>query len=230
MAGVRVLYVGVSKELQSHINGLLNAPVISAIDNSEIFFENLEKITDETADFVCISAEMSDITALELAQSLRMQAPNSQIYFIAYQGKFQDVHDLAKNGCNEVYFLPVDETLIRKTLRGIETALAGEPVERMEAVPLVDLEPNTALDFESSIYLPMNNKYVKVNRKGQAIKESHFNRMKEQAISQIYINEQDLSKFLSYTTQRLKNCLRAPNRRLKKNKNCSRPFEICFKI
>lgn len=204
MPAVKVLFVGVEDALQNLVYGEFKSCLASKITNSNVFFDQLEKITDETQDLIFIGSQLEGVAPLELAQALRMQAAGTQIYFIAYQGKFQDHADLEKNGVNQSFYIPIDKELLSKTARHIESLVGDLEQPNMESVPVVDLEANVQMDFEVSIFLPMNNRYVKLNRKGSALKETQLKKMDENAVSQVFLDERDVDKFLAYTTKRLK--------------------------
>lgn len=203
-ASVRVLFIGVTPDLQEMVKSSVKSIAVSSIETTDAFFAELEKITDDSFDLIFLGNKIPDVAPMELSQSLRMQAGGAQIHYLAHQGEFQDVAALIKNGCNQAYFMPVDKLSLQKVLRLLESSLTGAAVTAMEAVPLIDLEPGTQVEFEVSVFLPMNNKYVKVLRKGSEVKSQQLQKMEEHSVQRLYIDERDMDQFLSYSTKRLK--------------------------
>lgn len=225
---VKVLFVGVAEALQQQVTCELKSFVMSAIGTAEVFFENLEQITDATVDLIFLGSGLEGVTPMELAQALRMQAAGSQIHLLAEQGAFLDIADLMKNGCNQAFFLPLDKSTLAKNMRLLESSITGAAVTIMESVPLIDLEAGTEVDFEVSVFLPMNKKYVKVFRKGAKIKEEQVQKMEQHSINQLFIDEKDVGKFLSYSTQRLKSLTTGAKSSLEQKQKLQSTVRVLF--
>jgi len=92
----------------------------------------------------------AEISVAEVAQLLRGVYPDTPIHFIADIKHASDRKDLIKNGFTEVFFLPIDLPPLFQSLReGL--ALQGSQERVYRNVKVLDVAPDTVLDFNTSV-------------------------------------------------------------------------------
>lgn len=163
------------------------------IAESGAFFEKLETMKDGQFQAVLIGSAITDLPALELAQSLRMQLPNTKLYFLCGFNDAVPPADLVKNGCDVFFLFPLD---LRHFKRAMRIALASSDEDsHLHAVPAEDLAAGTHIDFDVSVFLPMNKRYVKIMKSGDPVRETVL----KEDVKQIFVAEKDLDRFVKYS-------------------------------
>lgn len=195
-----LLMVGVQEALIQVVGKSFSGAKPVIVQNSEIFFEKLDGITDGAYSVILIGAEMADVTALELAQSLRMQTPATKMFFVSTSNKTLPPANLIKNGCDDVFFFPMDDKIFQKTLRRL-VEIEGESKPLLHSVPIEDLAAGSNVDFGVSVFLPMNQKYVKILKAGDQVRETQLEKISTQEIGQVFVDDKDLAKFVKYTNE-----------------------------
>ncbi|HRK02910.1 MAG TPA: HD domain-containing protein, partial [Oligoflexia bacterium] len=77
-------------------------------------------------------------------------------------------------------------------------------IRAYRTVKLVDFDPETKLDFELSLYLPMNNKHIKFNNAGESLGQERIEKFNKKKINSLYIDQADTQKFYDYTAEYLR--------------------------
>ncbi len=162
-----------------------------------------EKIDPAPALVIC-GMPPEEIPLKELAQVLRMQCQHQEIFLVTEAGNSADKRVLKKNGFNDVFFLPLDEPIL---LRSMNEALvrANAEVKAYRAVQVTDLTPGTVLDFDTYIYLPANGKYIKFSNNGEEIDAEQIDRLNKHVKKSLHISVSDASRFFEHTANHLKN-------------------------
>lgn len=191
----QLLIVGVSDSVMNVTSGHFACAAQEIVRESTSFFEKLETMADGTYNAVLIGAAIADLPALGLAQSLRMQLPHTKIFFLCGVSDALPPADLVKNGCNEFFLFPLD---LRHFKRAMRTALATTTQEtELLAVPAEDLAQGTNVDFDVSVFLPMNKRYVKILKSGDSVRE----RPGKDDMKQIFVAEKDIERFVKYSRE-----------------------------
>jgi HD-GYP domain-containing protein (c-di-GMP phosphodiesterase class II) len=145
----------------------------------------------------------AEISVAEVAQLLRGVYPDTPIHFIADIKHASDRKDLIKNGFTEVFFLPIDLPPLFQSLReGL--ALQGSQERVYRNVKVLDVAPDTVLDFNTYLYLPANKKHVKFSTAGDSLDEDRVKKLKSHSVASLCVPIEEMKKFYSYTASRLK--------------------------
>lgn len=176
----------------------------TAINTREEFEASLDSISSDSADVILCGPCMEGVPSIELAQTFRMQAPKSRLFYASVDGGAEDTAALQKNGFEQIFFLPLDQDQLGRALRKCEEHLTGQEHVNYEAVPVVDFEPKTSINFEISIFLPLNNKYVKIMRPGQQVQKSQIEKLSQHRVNSLHVKESELPKYFEYASERLK--------------------------
>ncbi len=111
---------------------------------------------------------------------------------------------MIRNGFHDALIEPFDKELLQK----IFSEMSGMKVEdvskdKFAPIRLVDIKPDTALDFHIWIFLPMNRKHVRILSAGQKLDSRRLENIKNHDVSSVFIIREELPKFYQYTANRL---------------------------
>ncbi len=197
---VPCLAIALSKELEAQIQN--SFPELKLALSPYDLEKLMEPIQPPPKLILCGSLPQSG-TIAELAQLLRMNYQNTPIYLILESGAHIDRKELMKNGLNDVFFFPFDQNLFTQSLKEwLLSNLDGQKAYR--SVKLVDLQPNTTLQFDTFLYMPANHKHIKYSSAGDPIETERLNRLKQNPTSSIHVASEDLQKVYEYTAATLK--------------------------
>lgn len=164
--------------------------------------ELLEPVSPEPAMIFCADSD-GDVSLAEVAQTLRAQYQKSTIFLVSTNIVGQDQKVLVKNGFDAVFFLPNDEVVLKRAIADI--TLRYVPNQNVfVGVQLADLDGETTLEFDTHIFLPLNNRYIKYSRAGRPIGAERVERIKNHEIKLVLVAQQDMPKFYNYSANRLR--------------------------
>lgn len=154
--------------------------------------------------FIIAGMPPSEISVVEIAQLFRGVYADAATYLIVDSKQASDRKNLVKNGFSDVFFLPLDRPNLLQSLReGL--ALQGSRERVFRNVKMQDVLPDTVLDFNTYLFLPANNKYVKFSAAGDALEESRVAKLKQHSVNSLSIPLEEMKQFYNYTATNLKN-------------------------
>jgi HD-GYP domain-containing protein (c-di-GMP phosphodiesterase class II) len=157
---------------------------------------------DFEPDLVFCGTPNSDINTQDSAQGIRAIFAQAPIYYAtSLRNNFQR-EVLLKQGFADAFLLPMDAQLIRN--------LVTEGLAEFCSVPLVDISPETVLDFDTYLLLPVNRKHVKFSSAGYALDKDRVQRLLDHQVGSVEIARIDLAKFYKFTATQLKNLAKEP--------------------
>jgi hypothetical protein len=201
---LRILAVAVHESVRSFAAKQLSAACFDVIMSADEFYEKSGTWSSESYDIVMSGLGWGELDANELAQNLKMTFRNLPLLFVAHDSEVQNHTTLKKNGFEECFYLPMDANILGSALRAHERTLTGQTKQRLLPVAVLDLRPGEILDFEINIFLPANQKYIKLNHRGSAIEERHLNKFKQKSISHVYIDEEQLPLYFKFVASQMK--------------------------
>ena len=77
-------------------------------------------------------------------------------------------------------------------------AVFEETADEMLKIGIEELEPNARINFDVFIYLPINSKYLKYVRQGQAISSEQSDRLKGREVSHLYLEKQAKDQYVQH--------------------------------
>ncbi len=199
-----VLFAGLEEVVESRLRVVLCKMQIDMITSMDDFLDRLESFTPETVDLVVCGPRLTDLKPIELAQSLKAQIQNKPLYFVSSEKQRANDIDLLKNGFDQAYFLPFDGLLMSRTLAGLQDEILGFQDSVHVSIPVTDFVPDTPLDFDVMVLFPLNQRYIKISKKGGHIRQSTMKSLSEQGIKEVLINKSDEKKFEQYYTDQKK--------------------------
>lgn len=200
---LHVLYLGVGESTKELIRQCFS-DINEQICDTQTDFEALSEASEKPAFHLVIAssefAEELRMNMIELAQSLRMVFTSTPVFYVTTKSESLDRSLAIKNGFAEAFVLPIDNVYFAETM-----AKAAREVKHkvFSAVKLVDIEPGTRLDFQISVFLPANNRYVTFSGAGDTMDPQRLARLRAKSIKSIYIPTHQLGAFHKYSAERL---------------------------
>ena len=194
-----LLLVGVDAQTQSLLaHSLKNATVNTLpLDLEKL----MEPITPEP--MIILVSSPSVAMSVESAQALRMQYQIPIFLCCSIQDGFER-KDFIKNGFTDAFLMPMDINPLRVALNEAIAAAGAGDVEVYRSVKLLDLEAGETLDFDTSVFLAGNNKYVKICNAGDEIDETRLEKIKKSKINNLYVPSKQIQKFYQYSAKKLR--------------------------
>jgi HD-GYP domain-containing protein (c-di-GMP phosphodiesterase class II) len=197
---ISVLAIGLEKEITNSISEILGGIKVISMPM------DIEKlmIAVTPAPSIIIAGPPTSIPANELAQTLRMQYQSSPIYLCCTQRGGFERKTFIKNGFTDVFFMPLDTLNFRTALSEALAHASGGAVQVYRPVKIIDLKPGDVLDFDTNIYLPMNNKYVKIGNAGESLDAKRIDKMKENKFTSLFVPVEQMKNFYQYSAKHLR--------------------------
>ena len=196
-----VLAVGVEAEVQKVIADILSPCEVKAVPF------DLDLILSDESLHPCfvISGYPENLSVVELAQTLRMQYQDVPLLLCCSKRSGFERSLFIKNGFSDAFLLPMDTLNLRSAISDTLAKASEGAIKVFRPVKLVDVEPGTTLDFDVSVYLSANDKYVKICESGESIDSSLAERVKRKNMNNVFVPADQMQKFYNYSATRLKN-------------------------
>jgi putative nucleotidyltransferase with HDIG domain len=136
------------------------------------------------------------ITLIEMAQGVRAMYSTQPIYLVTSERHGFDRRAAAKCGFTDAFLMPMDQAILRD--------LVAEGSVDFKDVSLIDLTPDTVLDFDTYVFLPMNRKYIRFSSAGHPLSQERVQRLIKHHVSTVQVAREDLQKFYDFTAAQLK--------------------------
>jgi HD-GYP domain-containing protein (c-di-GMP phosphodiesterase class II) len=198
---ITILFIGLRETLKSSVRNLVKESQELVCTNVDQVKDLLNRQNEMSVDVVFIGTEISGISSAELGQFAKMIFPSQPLFFLSEDVKAFDRTQMKKNGYSEAFLLPIDKSALELE---VGKALAGKEHEAYSAVRLIDIEPGTKLDFQVSVYLPANDKYIAYSAPGAVMEPSRLERLKKHQRNSVYVPVEQLQSFYDYSANRLK--------------------------
>jgi HD-GYP domain-containing protein (c-di-GMP phosphodiesterase class II) len=194
------LSIGVDDQTRSPLGENLKA--VQNVDAQYDLEKLMEPISPPPSLILC-GEPPEGVSLAEVAQMLRALYQVTPIYFLARSQSRFDRKVLIKNGFTDVFFLPLDQDVMQKAIAEL-IAKIKKIGGLYRSVKLVDVSPGTVLDFDTFIYLPMNNKYIKFSSSGDSMEAERVAKLKGHKMSSVFVSFNEVQKFYEYTAKTLK--------------------------
>ena len=171
------LLVGLDPDTETLLEPALRVAEIIRMD---LDLEKLMEPLPESVNLILVKCEDAPLT-LEIAQSRRMQHSFPIFHISTTPGSFNK-KDFLKNGFTDSFLLPMDTHSMVLFLKEALSHLGSELVV-LKKVSLVDVDAGEALDFDTSVYLQANNKYIKISNAGEELDADRLARIKKSKLN-----------------------------------------------
>ncbi len=196
-----LLLCGVPEIIKERIIPLFGEYLFDEIPDTAAFESLLENSSEKIYPLVICSSAIEGVSAPELAQSLRMQFPDSVLFYLSIEREGFQRKKFTKNGFTDAFIIPADYSYFKDKYDEILGQFAN--IETYRPVKVLDLHPGTKIDFDIALFMPMNKKYVKIARSGDEIDESRFKKLSDNHVTSLYVPTSQMESFHTYSA----NCL-----------------------
>lgn len=195
-----VLTVGLEEDI-----GKLFADALTHCKRVPVTF-NLDEILalESLRPDLVISGYPIGVSVDELAQMLRMQYQDAPLFLCCHAKGGFERKDFIKNGFTDAFLIPMDTLNLRTAVTETLAKSSQGAIRAYRPVMLVDVEPGTELDFDVSVYLAANNKYVKISASGEAIDSGLAERVKKKNMNNVFVPAEQMQAFYGYSAKRLR--------------------------
>lgn len=152
---------------------------------------------EQDPDIIFCGQTQDDVDLVELATGVRSVYSNPPLYYVSTQREGFDQHALAKNGFADAFLLPMDKGIIR--------GLLPDGSSEYKDVPLIDIAPDTVLDFDTYVLLPLNRKYIRFSSSGYTLAGPRAKRLMDHEVRKVYISVDQVAAYVRFTAGQLKN-------------------------
>ncbi len=198
---VKLLAIGLTQNASSSLQTFFDRVSVQTLP---LDLELIMEPANPLPHIVLCSVNDKKISFAEVAQTLGMNYGEFPIFLICESREGYDRKDFIKNGFTDAFLLPLELTLLIERLEDIFAKLSNGALKVFKPVKLVDIQPGQTLDFDTSIYLPANKKYIKMSTAGDELDPARIAKMKTHQVSSVYVSADEMTKFYQYTAKRLK--------------------------
>jgi HD-GYP domain-containing protein (c-di-GMP phosphodiesterase class II) len=196
-----ILTVGLEPDIEKSIIDLLKQTQITTVPME---MNHLLATVDTAPCLVIAGPPTKNLNAIDLAQALRMQYQNVPIFICCNARVGFERKTFIKNGFTDAFLLPMDTTNLRTAIsEALANATAGA-IRIYRPVKIIDVEPGNILDFETSLFLPANSKYLRINHAGDSLDAERIEKMKKGRFNSVYVPAEQMKNFYDYSAKRLK--------------------------
>jgi len=197
---LRILAVGLSVSVDDLLGKSTGYVVVQAACD----LEKLMEPTYDPPDVILCGFPPAEISPNEVAQSIRMLYPSAPIFCVCTSRAGYERKVLVKNGFTDAFLLPLDSISLKTVIMELIAKFSNGTLKSYRSVKLVDIHPGTILDFDTTIYLPSNNKYIRYSSAGDPLDEERVKKLSQHKLRSLYVPAEQIQKFYDYTAKCLK--------------------------
>jgi HD-GYP domain-containing protein (c-di-GMP phosphodiesterase class II) len=196
------LTIGLSSEMlvfiQNHLPDILGRHVQTMTDFEELL-EGVELAAEAS---VFASHNISQLSHNEIAQTINSSFPGLRIFFLTSERRDLDFEVLRKNGFTDIFFLPIDQSILIEKLDQVIARQPGGGENRFKAVKLVDIQPDEEIPFNVRVFLPLNRKFALLTSQGK-LSQAKYQKLKNQSVNSVFVEQKELELFYEFTATKL---------------------------
>ncbi len=196
-----LLTVGLEPDIERIINDLLEKTEVVTIPM------DVDQLMSEVSPPPCLvisGPPKEGLSGAELAQTLRMQYPELPLFLVCNAKSGFERKDFIKNGFTDAFLLPMDTTTLRAKLSDELAKASNGTIRVFRPVKILDVTAEEPLDFETSIFMPVNKRYIKTSNKGDAVDQSLLTKLKSSKMNSMYVPAEQMQNFYSYSAKKLR--------------------------
>ena len=196
-----ILTVGLEPQIEKTITDLLSNTQVTPIPME------MDRLLGDVTPPPCLvisGPPTKNLPAIELAQALRMQYQDIPIFLCCVAREGFERKSFIKNGFTDAFLMPMDTTNLRTAISEALARATNGVLRVYRPVKIIDVEPGNTLDFDTSIYLPANSKYIKINNAGDSLDSERIDKIKRSKFNSVYVPAEQMKKFYEYSAKRLK--------------------------
>lgn len=197
----KILTIALQAELLDTVTQLASGIELTTVKTEAEFVDIFENLKD--GDYAVITAgnNLAVNFLFEVGQIIQNQCPTTPNIALLNDKSDLDLKKLKKNGFKEVCLLPLDKKLLKDRMHQALAAYKGDKVFRK--VKSLDVAVDSLLEFDTYVYLPLNNKYIKYSRANEKFVAHKSEKLQKHNVGSLHIEQKDLDKFYVYVAESL---------------------------
>jgi HD-GYP domain-containing protein (c-di-GMP phosphodiesterase class II) len=202
-----ILTVGLQEEVSKALADLLAPAKLVSIPL------DIEKLMEDLKVDPCMVISGSPgegISPVEVAQTLRMKFQEAPIFLCLTNKAGFERKNFIKNGFTDAFLFPMDTVNLRTAVSDQMAKATNGAVRIHRPVKIIDIEPGSSLDFDVSVLLSINKKYIKINSAGDSLDQDRVEKLKKHKMSNVFVPAEQMQKFYGYSAKRLKSIEGSP--------------------
>lgn len=202
-APLRILTVGLEPNAVQIVNESCAGSEFTRVQTIEEFAYSFEQWNDDSFNAIFCGPNLDGMAGIELAQVLLNQCPSALKYYVTINTERYEPRLLVKNGFTASYIVPMDLALLKKAIaENLKTMKEKERSYR--TVKLVDLQAGEPLEFDTFLYLPRNNKYIRYTGAHQPVEKEKLDKLESRSMNTLWVDHRDMNKFYQYSARKLR--------------------------
>lgn len=195
----KVVLIGLETTARSVADKYVEPEGAIFIQNMSDFEYFLENFKLDSTSIVIVGSELTGIGHLEIAQTVRNYFTDVHLVFVTSRRELFSISELKKNGFSKSMLLPGDRTFLEQV---IQDASRSSVTRLYKAIKMVDIEPDSTLEFSVYAYMPINGKYALLTSDGK-LSAKKFEKLKESIQTTLYVRVDQAEKFYEHAAERL---------------------------
>lgn len=196
-----ILSVGLEPDIEKVISDILKNTTVSTMSAD---VDSLLKPVESAPCIILAGPPKEGLTAPELAQALRMQYPDLPIFLVCTAREGFERKTFIKNGFTDAFLMPMDAANLRTVLSETLAKITNGAIRVYRPVKVIDVDSETKLDFDTSIFMPLNQKYIKMSNAGDPLDNERVEKLKKSKFNSVYVPAEQMKKFYDYSAKRLR--------------------------
>ncbi len=196
-----VLTVGLAGKVEELLQPILTGAQAIAMPMEK---EQLSQDFALSPDIVLSGPPKGGFSAVSLAETLRSKYPEIPIYICFTEKSGFERKNFIRNGFTDAFLYPIDSATLSQTLRENLAYASNGAMKAQRPVKIVDIEPGLSLDFDVSVLLPMNRKYVKINSAGDPMDQKRVDQLKKHKMNNVFVPVEQMKNFYNYSAKRIR--------------------------
>lgn len=193
MSSIRITLLGDDVHKLSEELRALGAEVLSLAYDPE---KLLEPFSTDPLLIICLPP--TGMSETEVAQSVRMNYPDTELFYVTFGREKYNKRLLIKNGFSDTFFLPWEMDELRKKITSENRFHAVPEMKGYVSISPEDLFQDSVLSFPVKIHLSMNNKFLPFAQAEENLSVGKMSRLREGDVQELFIHGDDQEKFEAY--------------------------------
>lgn len=195
-----VLLIGIEERVLPILQAMLRSTKTTVVTKKDEY-EAL-RLGDGMFSAVFCGSAITQLSGVAIGRELHKACPRTPKYFVTLDTASFQARLLLENGFDEAFLLPIDKADLKKT---VEEKINDDNGHRT-FVPMkaLEIDVGTRLDFDTFVFLPLNDKYVKFTFAGQEFDTSKLQKLQERELNKLFIDKREVEKFYRYVARRLR--------------------------
>lgn len=195
-----VLMIGLEQRAEECVARLLAGTGFNRVTSIGELEAGMKLWSDDQFVAVLCGPNLRNLSSADLASRIVEKFPATAKFFVTMDNTRFEARVLREFGFAEVFLLPVDHLVLRRTL---EERIAAAGGKSFRAVQIFDLEAGSRLEFDTYVFLPLNKKYLRFTAANQDLDPAKLARLSEHHVNAVFVEAKDMDKFYQYAADKL---------------------------